>query len=60
MLKREEVDGQPSSRLYNLDANDPLHELVDRDGLSEDDLRQINELMQSGLIEEKQYTAYTA
>lgn len=45
MLKREEDDGQPSSRLYNLDANDPLHELVDRTGFSQDDLRQINELM---------------
>lgn len=45
MLKRGEVDATSSSRLYDLDANDPLHELVDRSGLSDAELRQINALM---------------
>lgn len=45
MLKREEDDGSSSSRLYDLDSNDPLRQLVDRSGLTDADLNQINQLM---------------
>ncbi|MFJ4210057.1 MarR family winged helix-turn-helix transcriptional regulator [Paenarthrobacter sp. NPDC089675] len=45
MLKREEDDGTSSSRLYDLESNDPLHQLVDRSGLTDADLKQINQLM---------------
>ena len=45
MFKRGEADATSSSRLYDLDANDPLRQLVDRTGLSDAELRQINQLM---------------
>ncbi|MFJ4028499.1 MarR family winged helix-turn-helix transcriptional regulator [Paenarthrobacter sp. NPDC089989] len=45
MLKKGEVDAASSSRLYDMEANDPLQQLVDRSGLSDADLRQISQLM---------------
>jgi DNA-binding MarR family transcriptional regulator len=45
MSKRGDIDASVSSRLYEIDSNDPLHRLADREGLSEAELGQINELM---------------
>ncbi len=45
MSKPEEIDASVSSGIYKLESNDPHQELVDRSGLSESDIQQINELM---------------
>ncbi|MFF2842135.1 MarR family winged helix-turn-helix transcriptional regulator [Paenarthrobacter sp. NPDC057981] len=43
-----ETSGFPvPAGIYHLDANDPHHQLIDRSGLSEGDVRQISELMAS-------------
>ncbi|MEV7605841.1 MarR family transcriptional regulator [Paenarthrobacter sp. NPDC089322] len=45
MSTPEEIDASVSSAIYHLDANDPSRRLLERSGLSEADLRQINALM---------------
>ncbi|WP_311211601.1 MULTISPECIES: MarR family transcriptional regulator [unclassified Arthrobacter] len=41
----EEAGTPVSSGIYHLDANDPHEELVDRSGLSDDDVQQISNIM---------------
>ncbi|MGO4146218.1 MarR family winged helix-turn-helix transcriptional regulator [Paenarthrobacter sp. YAF11_1] len=41
----EEAGTPVSSGIYHLDANDPHEELVDRSGLSDDDVQQISDIM---------------
>ncbi|ASN18596.1 MarR family winged helix-turn-helix transcriptional regulator [Arthrobacter sp. YN] len=41
----EEAGTPVSSGIYHLDANDPHEDLVDRSGLSEEDVQQISDLM---------------
>ncbi|MCF3139806.1 MarR family transcriptional regulator [Paenarthrobacter sp. AR 02] len=45
MSKPEEIDASVSSGIYSVESNDPHQELVDRSGLSDSEIQQINELM---------------
>lgn len=47
MNRPDEIEASVSTGMYDMDVNDPGRELVDREGLSRDDVQQISQVMAS-------------
>jgi DNA-binding MarR family transcriptional regulator len=45
MNSPDEIEASVSTGMYDVNVNDPQHELMDREGLSDADVQQISELM---------------